>query len=257
MNTQKITAFVITHNEEKNIEGCLGSISWSDEIVIVDSMSTDRTLDIAKKYTKNIYQKEFTNFSEMKNFALSKATNHWVLSLDADERMSVEIKEEIQSMILHNPQYSAYTIPRRNYIGTYWVKGGGWYPSAQMKLFRKDKFRFEEVEVHPRAFLDGSCGHLKGDMIHYSYKGYEDFLNKINKQTTLEAKKWVRTGRKMSLGVALWRAIDRFFRRFIGKKGWKDGFIGFMVAFFDTLYQIVSYAKYRQMVSENDKKGNA
>ena len=258
MNKIPLSVVILTKNEENNIRACIDSVKgWADEIIIVDDFSSDDTVKIAETMADKVLLKKMEIEGIHRNWAYAQARNNWVLSLDADERMSVEIKEEIQSMILHNPQYSAYTIPRRNYIGTYWVKGGGWYPSAQMKLFRKDKFRFEEVEVHPRAFLDGSCGHLKGDMIHYSYKGYEDFLNKINKQTTLEAKKWVRTGRKMSLGVALWRAIDRFFRRFIGKKGWKDGFIGFMVAFFDTLYQIVSYAKYRQMVSENDKKGNA
>ena len=131
------------------------------------------------------------------------------------------------------------------------MRYGGWYPAGKVRLFLKDKFEYEDVVVHPRVTISGTCGHLKGDIIHKGYPDFEHFLASLNRQTTLEAQKWVTTGRKMGGGRITWRAIDRFFRRFIGKKGWKDGFIGFMVAFFDTLYQIVSFAKYKQMLSES------
>ena len=120
-------------------------------------------------------------------------------------------------------------------------------PCFFRKLFRRDKFKWEEVQVHPRAFLNGRCGHLKKDIIHYSWRDFAHFFDKVNSQSTLEARKWIHTKRKMCLAHALWRANDRFFRKFIRKKGYKDGFYGFMVAFSDSLYQILSYAKYWEM----------
>ncbi|HAJ56615.1 MAG TPA: hypothetical protein DCL35_02470 [Candidatus Omnitrophica bacterium] len=255
MDKTQVSVVVLTKNEGANIAECLESVKgWADEIIVIDDISSDNTVSIAQKYADKVLTKRMEIEGTHRNWAYAQAKNSWVLSLDADERMTDELKEEISAELAKNKEFVTYTTPRRNYIGTYWVKGGGWYPSGQIKLLRKDKFKFEEVEVHPRAFADGPCGHLKGDIIHYSYKNYEDFLNKLNKQTTLEAKKWIRTGRKMSMGRAFWRALDRFFRRFVGKKGWKDGFTGFMVAFFDTVYQIVSYAKYRQMLIEKNHK---
>lgn len=255
MSKVPLSVVILTKNEEKNILECIVSVKgWADEIIVVDDFSTDRTIEIAEKLTDKVFVKKMEIEGTHRNWAYAQVRNSWVLSLDSDERMTEELKQEISSALRQESEFVAYTIPRRNYIGDYWVKSGGWYPSPQLKLFKKDKFKFEEVEVHPRAFLDGSCGHLKGDIIHYSYKSYEDFLNKLNKQTTLEAQKWVRTGRKMSMGRAFWRAIDRFFRRFIGRKGWRDGFTGFMIAFFDTVYQVMSYAKFRQMILE--KKTN-
>lgn len=254
MDKVPVSVVILTKNEEKNIADCIRSVrEWADEVVVVDDMSTDNTISLILGMADKILTKKMEIEGTHRNWAYAQAKNAWVLSLDADERATDALGEEIRAAIGTGVPFVAYTIPRRNYIGSTWVKGGGWYPSAQIKLIRKDKFRFEDVEVHPRAFVDGKCGHLKSDMTHYSYRNFEDFLNKLNKQTTLEAKKWIRTNRKMSGGRITWRAIDRFFRRFIGRKGYKDGFTGFMVAFFDTLYQIVSFAKFREMRQETKK----
>jgi len=152
---------------------------------------------------------------------------------------------------LSPPQFQGllypFDIPLRNFISNYWVRYGGWYPASKVRLFRKDKFKYEESEVHPRVFIDGKCGHLKSDIIHKGYPDLEHFLNSVNRQSTLEAKKWINSGRKMTLGHAIWRAVDRFFRRYLRKKAYKDGLYGFIIAFFDTLYQILSYAKYIEM----------
>ena len=151
-------------------------------------------------------------------------------------------------VLKNNPRENGFTIPRRNYIGDYWVKYGGWYPAAQLKLFKKDKFRFEEVEIHGRAFMDDPCGHLKSDIIHYTYRDFDEFLAKLNRQTTLEAQKWFRQNKPMRLGRFIYRTIDRFLRTYIVRKGYKDGFIGFVVAFYASLYQFISYLKYRELV---------
>ncbi len=123
-----------------------------------------------------------------------------------------------------------------------------------MKLFRKDKFKYEEVGVHPRALMDDPCGHLKRDLIHYSYRNLEDFLHKLNNQTTREAKKWFDNNKPMHWGRFLWRSIDRFMRSYIGRQGWRDGFLGFAVAFYAGLYQFVSYLKYRELAMLNKEK---
>jgi hypothetical protein len=173
--------------------------------------------------------------------------NIWVLSLDADEMVTPGLRDEITALLKSDPKENGFTIPRRNYIGDYWVRYGGWYPSPQLKLFRKDKFRYEEVAVHPRAFMDDPCGHLKGDIIHYSYRNLEDFFAKLNRQTTWEAEKWYKQGKPMTLGRFLWRTYDRFMRTYFTRQGFRDGFIGFAIAFNAGLYQFISYMKYREI----------
>jgi len=242
-----LSVVIITKNEESNIKECLESVKWADEIVVVDDNSTDRTVGIAQRYTDRIFHRKMDIEGRHRNWAYDQARNTWVLSLDADERVSPELREEIERTIADPGEFKGFIIPRRNYIGDYWVKYGGWYPSGQLKIFMKEEFRWEEAEVHPRAFLKGPSNSLKNDLIHYSYKDFEDFVDKMNKQTTLEAKKWVRDKREMGFGKAFWRTLDRFFRTYLRKKAYKDGLTGFMISIFAGLYQILSYAKYHEM----------
>ncbi len=251
MSKIPLSVVVITKNEEDNIALCLSSVHrWADEIVIVDDESTDRTRFIAQDYADKILYRKMDNEGTHRNWAYAQAKNEWVLSLDADEYATDELKDEILKAI-KNEKFHAYSIPLRNYIGSYWVKYSGWYPAGKLRLFMKSRFKYEEVGVHPRVFLDGETGHLTKDIVHKGYPDFEHFLGSLNRQTTLEALKWIQTGRKMSLGQAVWRTLDRFPRSLIGKQGYKDGFIGFMIAFFASLYQIMSYAKYWQMKKEN------
>ncbi len=243
-----VSCVIITKDEEANIEACLRSVyDWADEIIVVDDESSDRTIELARKYTDKIFRRRMDVEGRHRNWAYAQAKNNWVLSLDADERVTQELKDEIAQALGKQTEFAGFTIPRRNLLGNYWLRWGGQYPAAQLKLFRRDRFKWEEVQVHPRAFLDGSCGHLKQDIVHYSWRDFAHFFDKVNSQSTLEARKWIYTKRKMSLPHAFWRAVDRFFRKFIRKKGYKDGFYGFMAAFSDSLYQILSYAKYREM----------
>lgn len=251
MSKIPLSVVVITKNEEDNIGKCLRSAyNWADEILIVDDESTDRTVEVAGKYADRILHRRMDNEGTHRNWAYAQAKNEWVLSLDADEYATEELKEEISKAITDD-QFHAYSIPLRNYIGSYWVKHSGWYPAGKLRMFMKSRFKYEEVEVHPRVFLDGETGHLTKDIVHKGYPDFEHFLGSLNRQTTLEARKWIQTGRHMSLGRAIWRTMDRFPRSYIRKKGYKDGFIGFMIAFFASLYQIMSYAKYWQMKKES------
>lgn len=249
-----LSVVVLTKNEEQRLAGCLESARFADEIIVVDDESSDKTVDIARKFTDRIFTRKMDIEGRHRNWAYAQAKNNWVLSLDADERVTEELKQEI-SQAVRQAEFVAFSIPLRNYIGNYWVRYGGWYPASKVRLFRKDKFKYEEALVHPRVFIDGKCGHLKCDIIHYSYADFEEFLNSVNRQTTLEAAKWLKTNRKMSLPHASWRAIDRFFRRYLRKKGYKDGLYGFVVAYFDSLYQILSYVKFRHMKKNAKVKG--
>lgn len=242
-----VSVVIITKNEEQRIRQCLESAAWADEIVVVDDESTDRTREIAGAFTKRVLLRRMDVEGRHRNWAYAQARNSWVLSLDADELVTPELREEIRSVLAAEPKENGFTIPRRNYIGDYWVKHGGWYPSPQLKLFRKEKFRYEEVAVHPRAYMDDPCGHLKGDIIHYSYRDIADFLQKLNNQTTREAQKWFEQNKPMKFWRFMRRTVDRFFRSYVGKKAYKDGFIGFVVAYFAGLYQFVSYLKYKEI----------
>ena len=255
-----LSVVILTKNEESRIGECIKSVAgWADEIIIVDDESQDNTREIAEKLGAKVFVRKMDIEGKHRNWGYAKAKNDWIFSVDADERVTKELKEEIVEVLGANPSFNAFTVPRRNYIGDYWIRWGGLYPSPQIKLLRRDKFRWEEVEVHPRAFLEGECGHLKGDLIHYTYRGWEDYLRKLNKQTTWEALKWYKLSLenpkkaryKMNTFHALWRTMDRFIRAFLVKKGYRDGFTGFMIAYFSSLYQIISYAKYRELEKDN------
>jgi len=242
----KLSVVVLTKNEESCVAQCLESVKWADEIIVVDDESTDKTVEIVRKYNCKVLFRKMDVEGRHRNWAYAQARNEWVLSLDADEIVTPELKLEIEQVI-QSDAFAAYDIPLRNFIGKYWVRHGGWYPAAKVRLFQKSKFKYEESEVHPRVFIEGPCGHLKSDIIHRGYPDLEHFLNSVNRQSTLEAVKWVKTGRKMTLLWASWRAIDRFFRRYIKKQAYKDGMYGFVIAYFDTLYQILSYMKFLEM----------
>ncbi len=254
MSRIPLSVVILTKNEEENIAACIQSLKgWADEIIVVDDMSSDKTVPIAQELADKVLIKKMDVEGTHRNWAYAQARNTWVLSLDADETVTPELQTEISAAIA-STEHACFSVPLRNYIGNRWVRYGGWYPAAKVRLFDKNKFKYEDSVVHPRAFVDGTCGHLKSDIVHKGYPDFGHFLASLNRQTTLEAQKWVTTNRKMGRGRIAWRAIDRFFRRYVGKKGWKDGYVGFMVAFYDTMYQLISYAKYRQMLDENRQK---
>lgn len=249
MEKVPVTVTVITRNEENNIDECLGSVhGWADEIIVVDDESSDKTVERSRRYTDRVLRRKMDNEGIHRNWAHAQARNEWVMILDADERATEELKSEIAGA-LPSTAHSCFSIPIKTYIGTTWIQHSGWYPASKIRLFRKSDFKYEEVGVHPRAFLTPGKteGHLTKDIIHKGYPDIEHFLASVNRQTTLEAQKWITTGRRMSLGQALWRMVDRFPRRYIRKKGYKDGMYGFLIACFDSFYQLMSYLKYLEM----------
>ncbi len=244
-----ISVVVLTKNEQSCISECLDSVKWADEIVIVDDLSTDKTVEICREYTSRIFIRNMDIEGKHRNWAYAQAKNNWVLSLDADERVSEELKQEIKGALKNNTEFAAFSIPLRNFIGEHWVRYGGWYPAGKVRLFRKDKFKYEEAKVHPRVFIDGKCAHLTKDIIHKGYPDLAHFFDSLNRQTTWEAEKWFAQNKPMRLGRFLWRTFDRFIRTYIAKKGYRDGFIGFVVAFYAGLYQFMSYLKYKELTN--------
>ena len=260
MDKSQISVVIQTKNEETRIVECMQSVlGWADEVIVVDDESTDNTRSIAEELGARVFVRKMDIEGVHRNWAYAKACNEWVFSLDADERPTDELKQEMSEVAASGSVHSCFAMPFRTFIGDHWIRWGGWYPGWKVKFFKKSKFKYEEVEVHPRILVDGTADRLKGDVIHYSYRDWEDYLHKTNKQTTLEAKKWYKLSLqdpkkaryKMNVLHALWRTMDRFIRSFFAKKGYRDGFVGFMVAYYSSLYQIISFAKYLEF----QKKG--
>lgn len=250
MSDKKIacSVVVITRNEATRLRDCLATVQWANEIIIVDDGSTDDTVKIAKEYTNRVYERRMDSEGRHRNYAYALATNPWVFSLDADERVTPELRDEIISVLENNPSCNGYGVPRKNYMGSYWMQYGGQYPSAQIKLFLKDKFKFkDEDEVHPQAFMDSPRGTLKSDLIHYTYRDFTDAVGKLDRQTDLEARKWFRENRKVGTFGIIRKTIDRFCRAYFSKKGHKDGVVGLFMAVNSGMYQFLTYAKYWEM----------
>lgn len=244
MAAAPLSVVILTKNEAGRIQDCLRSVAWAAERLVVDDESTDETVAIAQGAGARVLRRRMDLEGRHRNWSYAQAAHEWVLSLDADERVTPELRVEIEQLLSASPGPNGFAIPRRNYLGRRWLQHGGFYPSAQLRLFRKSCFRYEEAEVHPRIFLDGATGRLQGDIIHLSYRNLEDFTAKLNRQTTLEAAKWRRDQRPMTLGKGLWRTVDRFGRTYWGKRGRRDGTAGFIMAGLAGIYQFLSYAKY-------------
>ncbi|MFZ5801510.1 MAG: glycosyltransferase family 2 protein [Candidatus Omnitrophota bacterium] len=247
MGDVPVSVMIIAKNEESRIEDCLQSVAFAKEILLIDDMSTDRTVEIAKRYSAKIFQRKMDNEGRQRNFGYEKATQPWILSLDADERVTPELEKEIASVCADpDDPHTCYAVPVKTFIGRTWISGAGYYPSARAKFFRAGRFRYEEAGVHPRAIYQGSSGRFRGDLLHYSAKDFGHWLSKFNRETTLEAEKWVTDGRKVSLGNSLRKTADRFLKNYFLKQGIKTGFPGFLMSVFHGMYQLVTYAKYRE-----------
>ncbi|MFH1096144.1 MAG: glycosyltransferase family 2 protein [Candidatus Desantisbacteria bacterium] len=237
-----ISVIIITHNEEKNILACLSSVKWANELLVVDAVSTDNTKKLAEEFGAKVFQAEWQGYGKQKNYALSLANGDWILSLDADERVTPELAEEIQAVV-QNSQMDGYQISRKAYFLCKWIRHSGWYPDYCLRLFRKDKARFVEKPVHEFVELDGKRDQLKGALLHYTDTCLEHYLHKLCCYTTLAANELVTKNKKASLGDIIIRPLFIFIKMYILKKGWMDGMHGFILAVLSSFYVFVKYAK--------------
>jgi len=240
----KLSVIIITYNEEENIKDCLESVKWSNEIVVVDSFSSDKTVEIAREFTPKVFQNKWTNFSQQKNLALAKASNEWVLNIDADETVTPELKEEILAIV--NSQFSTlegYYIPRKNHYMGRWIRHCGWYPDYKLRLFRKGKGRFNERTIHESVVVEGKKGFLKSCLSHYSYKNLSDHLSRIDKFSTLGAEQMFRDGKTARFFDLLFRPLTRFIKMYLIKRGYLDGIYGLIVSVMGSFYVFTKYLK--------------
>jgi glycosyltransferase involved in cell wall biosynthesis len=281
-----VSVVISAYNEEKKLGDCLASVSWADEVIVIDNESTDRTVEIAKKFDAVILTRPNNLMLNVnKNYGFTKAKHEWILSLDADEQVTSELAEEIKDILVggrHSgsglndsegarlldkrgsdesrtqsytdsgqarmTDYDGFWIPRRNIIFGKWIKHTGWYPDYVLRLFKKDKGRFEEKHVHEMIKLEGEAGHLKQDIIHYNYETIAQFLRKtIVIYAPNEAANKVRSGYKIKFRDAFRFPLDEFLSRYFAREGYKDGFHGLMLSLLMAMYHFIVFANIWEM----------
>jgi glycosyltransferase involved in cell wall biosynthesis len=228
MTTLSVT--VITKNEANVIRACLESVSWADEIIIVDSGSTDKTVEICRDYTDNVLITDWPGFGPQKNRALAMATSEWVLSLDADEYVSPELKQAILSSVAAPENYVAFEMQRRSsYCGRQMLHSG-WWPDYVTRLFRRESARFSDNLIHERLIVDGNIGRLREPLIHEAFENLEDVLETMNRYSSIGARMMYNQGKKVAITTAILRGFWSFFHTYIIRAGFLDGQEGFMLA---------------------------
>jgi glycosyltransferase involved in cell wall biosynthesis len=241
----KLSVVIIAFNEERNIGRCLESVKTvADEMVVIDSGSTDATQKICESYGARVVQRPFTNYVDQKNFANQQSSFPHILSLDADEALTPELAAEILA-IKNNWQLAGYYLKRlTNYCGT-WVKHGGWYPDKKLRLFDRNKGSWQGLLLHEeyKTLTGEQTGLLENDLLHYSFYSLDDHLNQLNKFTTIAVQEMKMKGKKKSLLPLFYKPPFKFFSNYILKSGWRDGFAGFCIAVVSAYGVFVKYAK--------------
>lgn len=239
----KLSVILIAKNEAANIRACLESVAWADEIIVVDSGSSDSTVEIAREFTSHVYlHPDWPGFGLQKNRALDYATGDWVLSIDADERATPELRRDIEQT-LASPAAEAYRIPRlSNFCGRF-MQHSGWRPDYVMRLFQRGVARFSDALVHESLVVQGRVGTLQQDILHYSYRDFDDVLSKLNHYSTASANQLSAGGKRGSLAQAILHGAWAFFRTYILRAGFLDGREGFMLAVMNAENSYYRYIK--------------
>ncbi|TDO94800.1 glycosyltransferase involved in cell wall biosynthesis [Halanaerobium saccharolyticum] len=238
---KNLTALVLTYNEEDNIADCLDSINWIERVVVIDSYSDDRTEKICQQYDKvDFYENEFNDFASQRNFGLDKIETEWVFVIDADERVTEELRDEIKD-VLNKPEVEGYEISRKNYFLGKWIKYCGWYPDYTLRLFRS-KYKYKGL-VHESPQINGRIDRLKNDFIHYTYKDLESYVSKMNQYTTLDAEKKYSAGKTVGISYILSRPFLEFVKKYILKRGFLLGSQGLILSILSAYYQFLKSVK--------------
>ena len=243
----EISAIVVCFNEEDNIRDCLESLRWCDEIVVVDSFSSDGTVEICRQYTDRVIQRPWAGYRDQKAFAHSQATKDWVMLVDADERVPPELRDEIRDALRRfGSRYAAFLVPRLVYYLGRWWRRGGWYPDYDIRLFRRDLAIWGGSDPHERILVSGKARRLKQPLHHFSYRDIGDHLRRINHFTDVSSGELRGQGKRWHWMDNLSRPAFRFFRSYVWKRGFVEGFPGFFVAATAAVYVFLKYAKLRE-----------
>ena len=247
-----LSVVIITLNEEAKIKACLESVAWADEIIVVDSLSTDRTVEMARIYTEKVYQREFAGFGEQKNYALLKARGDWILSLDADERVTDALRIEIQRTLQHT-QASGFYVPLRYYLPAGRRRHHGWRPVYKLRLFRRDGGRFSDRLVHEDIKVDGPVEKLKSPMEHHPCYSMSTLIKKVDRYSTLGAELMVPAGTRCSCFSALIHSIAAFVKTYFFSLGFLDGWMGLAIAYSDSAYVFYKYMKCLELKNRQNR----
>ena len=240
-----LSVIISAWNEEAKIKRCLASVSWADEIIFVDNSSTDQTSRIAKQFTSKVFKRPNNPMLNVnKNFGFSKATSDWILSLDADEKITKELASEIRSTIDAQNELVGYWIPRKNILFGKWIMHGLWWPDKQLRLFKRNKGKFPGIHVHEYLSVDGSTGELDEPYIHYNYETISQFIKKMDTiYTESEVQKHISANYQLSWYDALRFPISDFVKIYFVQQGYKDGLHGLVLSILQSFYSFIVFAK--------------
>jgi len=247
---QNISAYILAYNEAEKIAGAVSSVLWADEIVVIDSGSSDRTIEIAERLGARVVQVAFRGFGDLRNKAVAQCRYEWIFSLDSDERCTAEARDEILSILSSTPAHDAYLVPRRNYMMGRWIRGSGWYPNfRQPQLFRKGALRYRHDPVHEgyELLTARPVGQLHAAIWQFPFRNLEEVIGKMNRYSSLGAAKL--SGKQVGMGSALGHGIWAFIKHYLFKSGYRDGWAGFVIAlgnFEGTFYRYAKCHEQRQ-----------
>lgn len=253
MSPPTVSVILITKNESAVIRQALASVAWADEIVVLDSGSTDDTLAICREYTDKVFVTDWPGFGPQKNRALAHATGDWVLSIDADEHLTPELAQEIRATLVAS-QAVAYTLPRLSSFCGRYMRHSGWWPDPVLRLFRRDAGRFTDDRVHERVVVDGRVEALGGRLLHESYRSLDQLLDKVNHYSREGALARHEKGKQAGLGTAIGHGLWAFVRTYFLRRGFLDGADGFIVAVSNAE---ASYYRYLKLMYLNRQRRQA
>jgi glycosyltransferase involved in cell wall biosynthesis len=244
-----ITATIITLNESAHIAAALESVRWADEIVVVDAESTDDTVAIARRYTDKIFVRPWPGYVAQKNFAADQASHQWVFSLDADERVTLELADEIRRLLDGEPSAAGYRIPRVTFHCGRWIRSTDWYPDHQLRLYDRRRARWAGRHVHESVRAAGDVGRLRGEIQHYAYRDIAHHLQTMDRYTSLAARQMFEDGCRARWVDILITPRLTFFRNYILRGGFRDGTAGLIVSAMNAYYVGVKFAKLWELCS--------
>lgn len=257
MNKEKkipLSVAIITLNEEDRLPDCLESVRFADEIVVVDSGSTDNTVKIAEQFGARIFSQHWLGFGPQKQFAIDQCINDWVLILDADERLPEETTAEIYTLFAGSMNHAAYSFPRKNYFSGKWIRHGGWWPDRVVRLFRKNTCRMSSSMVHESIITKDTIGKIQNPISHYTNRNLHQTIDKINKYSSVGAKQLFNTKGNSSSLKALMKALWKFFHFYFIRLGFLDGYQGLVIAVSDAMNVFFKHAKFIEIKNASKTK---
>ena len=247
----KLSVTVITKNEAADISGALASVAYADEIIVVDSRSTDDTVAIARRHTGHVIVRDWPGYIEQKNYAASLASNDWILSLDADERVTPELAGEIASLLAGTPSRAAYRIPRVTWHLGKWIRTTDWYPDYQLRLYDRRSAEWTGRYVHEAVTVRGAVGQLRGELQHFAYHDIADHLETIDRYTTYAAQQMHESGRRAGWLQVAGHPPLAFLRNYVARGGVRDGTAGFVISALNAYYVLLKFAKLWELCSRS------